>query len=135
MTTDATPTALRLIDQVGPRLVACPMCGAGKGYSLSDGSTHRWWRVTCADCGRFVDECRSDDRMRLGGILPDRCESADRAWNEAGAYGDRLRTAAQYAAHQLEQARVWNGTDWHWNMLHPLHYRSALERLRDVLRA
>jgi len=30
---------------------------------------------------------------------------------------------------------VWNGGDWHWNHLHPLHYRSALERLRDALRA
>lgn len=44
------------------------------------------------------------------------------------------RSAAEYAAHQLEKARIWNGTDWHYNPLHPLHYRSALERLRDVLR-
>jgi hypothetical protein len=46
-----------------------------------------------------------------------------------------LREAAEYAAHKLEGARIWNGTDWHYNPLHPLHYRSALERLRDVLRA
>lgn len=48
---------------------------------------------------------------------------------------ERWRAAAEYAAHQLEQARIWNGMDWHYNPLHPLHYRSALERLRDVLRA
>lgn len=72
-------------------LVPCPLCGADKGYTLSGGSTYRWWRVTCADCGREVDECRSDDRTRLGEILPDRCESADEVWNEAGAYADRLR--------------------------------------------
>lgn len=89
----AEPLALRLNDQLGPRLVACPMCGADKGYTLSEGSTFRWWRVTCSDCGRDVDECRSDGRTRLGGILPDRCESADHAWNEAGAYAQKLRDA------------------------------------------
>lgn len=46
-----------------------------------------------------------------------------------------LRKAAEYAAHKLEGARIWNGQEWHYNPLHPLHYRSALERLRDVLRA
>lgn len=48
---------------------------------------------------------------------------------------ERLRSAAEFAAHNLEQARIWNGTDWHYNPLHPLHYRSALERLRDALDA
>ncbi len=89
----AEPLALWLNDQLGPRLVACPMCGADKGYTLSEGSTYRWWRMNCADCGRDVDECRSDNRARLGGILPDRCESADHAWNEAGAYAQKLRDA------------------------------------------
>jgi hypothetical protein len=46
-----------------------------------------------------------------------------------------LRQAAEYAAHKLEGARIWNGQEWHYNPLHPLHYRSALERLRDALRA
>jgi len=46
-----------------------------------------------------------------------------------------LRKAAEYAAHKMEGARIWNGADWHYNPLHPLHYRSALERLRDALRA
>lgn len=48
---------------------------------------------------------------------------------------ERWRQAAEYAAHQLEKARVWGGTEWHYNPLHPLHYLSALERLRDALRA
>jgi hypothetical protein len=69
------------------------MCGADKGYTLVEGSTFRWWRVACADCGRDVDECRSDNRTLLGGILPDRCDSADEAWNEAGAYAQKLRDA------------------------------------------
>lgn len=54
---------------------------------------------------------------------------------EAAAEIERLRKAAEHAAHQLEKARIWGGTEWHYNPLHPLHYRSALERLRDVLRA
>lgn len=45
----------------------------------------------------------------------------------------RLRAVAEYAAHQLECARIWNGMDWHYNPLHPLMYRPALERLRDAL--
>jgi len=45
----------------------------------------------------------------------------------------KLREASEFAAHQLEKARIWNGTDWHYNPLHPLHYRSALERLRDAI--
>lgn len=47
---------------------------------------------------------------------------------------ERLRSAAEYAAHNLEGARIWGGMEWHYNPLHPLHYRSALERLRDALR-
>lgn len=48
---------------------------------------------------------------------------------------ERWRTAAVYAVHQLEKARIWGGMGWQYNPLHPLHYRSALERLRDVLEA
>lgn len=46
---------------------------------------------------------------------------------------EALRMAVSHAVHQLEKARIWNGMEWHYNPLHPLHYRSALERLRDVL--
>lgn len=59
----------------------------------------------------------------------------DAALAAVAAERERWRAAAEYAAHQLERARIWNGMDWHYNPLHPLHYRSALERLRDVLRA
>jgi len=48
---------------------------------------------------------------------------------------DKLREAAEYAAHQLEKARIWGGMDWHYNPLHPMNYRPALERLRDAVRA
>jgi len=48
---------------------------------------------------------------------------------------ERLREAAEYAAHQMEKARIWGGMKWYYNPLHPMNYRSALERLRDVLRS
>lgn len=44
-----------------------------------------------------------------------------------------LKNAAEYAAHALEQGRVWGGMDWHYNPLHPVHYKPALKKLRDVL--
>lgn len=86
------PAEVRLTDGLGP-LVACPLCGADKGYTLAEGSTFRWWSVSCAECGGDVGECRSDMRKHLGGVLPDRCDSADEAWNDAGAYAQRLREA------------------------------------------
>jgi hypothetical protein len=58
-----------------------------------------------------------------------------RLYEEAEAENCMLRESAEYAAHKLEGARIWNGTEWHYNPLHPLHYRSALERLRQALKA
>ena len=46
---------------------------------------------------------------------------------------ERLRSTAEYAAKRLECARVWSGSEWSYLPLHPIAYRSALERLRDVL--
>jgi hypothetical protein len=72
--------------------------------------------------------------------LREACSGTNYNWqielhNEAADEIKRLRSVIEYAAHQLEKARIWNGAEWHYNPLHPLHYRSALERLRDVLRA
>ena len=53
---------------------------------------------------------------------------AERAADEIA----ELRAAVSFAAHQLEKARVWDGAHWHYNPLHPIIYRSALERLRDT---
>ena len=69
------------------------MCGEAKGYTLSEGSTYRWWDVSCAACGREIGECASDRRTHLGGILPDRWEAADEAWNDAAAHAESLRAA------------------------------------------
>ena len=57
------------------------------------------------------------------------------AAEKVAAERERWRVPAEYAAHQLEKARIWGGMEWTYNQLHPMHYRSALERLRDVLRA
>lgn len=59
---------------------------------------------------------------------------AERVRAAVAAEREQWRAAAEYAAHQLEQARIWNGMEWHYNPLHPMHYRSALDRLRDALR-
>lgn len=48
---------------------------------------------------------------------------------------ERLRAAIEYAAHQLEKARVWDGMGWHYNELRPLYYKPALDRLRAALAA
>ena len=51
-------------------------------------------------------------------------------WAEA-VERERWCAAVVYAAHQLESARIWSGTEWRYN---PLHYGAALERLRDAMR-
>ena len=73
MTEDATPGAL------GP-LVACPLCGERKGYTLHEGTSYRWWRVCCGHCGADVAECRSDGGTTLGRPKPERWPAADHAW-------------------------------------------------------
>ena len=44
-----------------------------------------------------------------------------------------LRATMEGAAYQLSKARIWGGMDWHYNPLHPMHYKPALDRLREVL--
>lgn len=44
-------------------LVACPMCGAAEGYTLSDGSTYRWWHDYCAKGEVFFVK----GRLKFGG--------------------------------------------------------------------
>jgi hypothetical protein len=77
-------------------LVACPLCGADKGYSLRTGSTHRWWRVSCSSCGDDLGECRADGMMRLN-LPPLRHPYADTHWQRVGAHAQRLRKALQEA--------------------------------------
>ncbi len=48
---------------------------------------------------------------------------------------EALRKDAEFAVHQLEKARVWNGMDWHYNPLHPMHYLPARDRLRAAIDA
>jgi ferredoxin len=72
------------------KLLPCPMCGSDKGYSLSEGSTYRWWNVVCNGCGRTVDECASDRRMTAKTELPKRWKDADETWNDAAEYAHEL---------------------------------------------
>lgn len=97
-------------------LVLCPLCGAGQGYTLSEGSTPRWWIVSCAACGEDLGECRSDQAHRYGAKLPVRWAGADDHWNYVGAHAQRLRdflatirdagmTAEEAAAHAADALR------------------------------
>ena len=45
----------------------------------------------------------------------------------------RLRATMEGATYQLSKARIWGGMEWHYNPLHPMHYKPALDRLREVL--
>jgi hypothetical protein len=44
-----------------------------------------------------------------------------------------LRETMEGAAYQLSTARIWGGMELHFNTLQPLHYKPALDRLREVL--
>jgi hypothetical protein len=44
-----------------------------------------------------------------------------------------LRATMEDATYQLSKARIWGGMDWHYNPLHPMHYKPALDRMRKVL--
>jgi hypothetical protein len=67
-------------------LVACPFCGAAAGYTLADGSTYRWWTVTCAACGGELGECAADRTLPAGAPKPKRWRWADEHWNLCGAH-------------------------------------------------
>ena len=83
-----------------PLLVHCPLCGAGNGYTLTDGSTYRWWIVSCAGCGHDLGECHADRTLKHGTDKPGRWKWADEHWNEVGAHAQGLRDA-------LETMRGW----------------------------
>lgn len=80
-------------------LVPCPLCGGEKGYALREGSTYRWWYVSCAACGDELGECHAD-RTHGDGPLPTRWEHADDHWNAIGAHAQSLR--AQLAERDRE---------------------------------
>ena len=76
-------------DRVSTDLVACPLCGADKGYQLCEGSTSRWYSICCVACGQEVVECR---------IAADPAA----AWNKAGAYADGLRAEIERLRTELD---------------------------------
>jgi hypothetical protein len=76
-------------------LVACPLCGADKGYFINEGSTCLWWSIKCTACVAQVCECRAGKTLWTA---VQRCENANAAWNAAGAYAHRLRVALETIA-------------------------------------
>jgi hypothetical protein len=80
------------------------------------------------------------DAMRQREMAANEIERLTEASKIDDAEKKRMRTELsaaladiEYAVHEMEKARVWGGMDWHYNPLHPLHYRNALERLRNAL--
>lgn len=63
------------------------------------------------------------------------CAEDMRAYAAAEVAKERehWRLLAASTAHDLSQARIWNGTGWHYNPLHPMYYKPALDRLRKAL--
>lgn len=46
----------------------------------------------------------------------------------------KLNHAISFAIHKLEAGRIWGGMEWHFNPLHPVHYKPALYRLQSSIR-
>jgi predicted RNA-binding Zn-ribbon protein involved in translation (DUF1610 family) len=91
------------------RLFACPLCGGDKGYTLRNGSTYRWWIVSCAACGEDIGECAAHRQKAYHAPFPERWGHADEHWNAVGAYAERLRVAlrlVKYQAVSLSDAQV-----------------------------
>jgi hypothetical protein len=45
-----------------------------------------------------------------------------------------LMTALSGAARAFEKARIWGGMEWVYNILHPMHYKPALEETRAAIK-
>jgi hypothetical protein len=50
----------------------------------------------------------------------------NRRLRERVAHLEQLITDATYT---LSKARIWGGMDWHYNPLHPIHYKPMRDRL------
>jgi len=74
------------------------------------------------------DKWMEDARMRAGNTdyWREKCQ-------HHMAERDELLRVLAFAAHKLEGARIWNGMGWHYNPLHPVHYKPALERINAAL--
>jgi hypothetical protein len=73
---------------------------------LTEGSTYRWWDVSCKHCGNEIGECASDRRTQAGTMLPLHWPGADAAWNEAAAHAQSLRTTIEQQAAEIERLRA-----------------------------
>lgn len=51
----------------------------------------------------------------------------------ARAEVERLRDVLSFAQHKLSMAKIWGGTGWHFNPLHPVHYLPALDKIDAAL--
>lgn len=105
----STPTQPGSKDGLQNGLVPCPSCGANTGYTLSKGSTFRWWDVACASCGHGAGDCRADVDLSIHAPIPDglRTSNADAVWNEAGAHAEQLRAAVKQMRPWVMEPTTW----------------------------
>ena len=68
-------------------LVPCPLCGADTGYSLLIGMHYRWRTIACFSCGAEIGETHTTYPVDHESLA----QSADDAWNSAGAHAQGLR--------------------------------------------
>ncbi len=61
------------------------------------------------------DQCRTPNACSDGACLE--AYIGRRVQQEVATERERWRSATEYAVHQLEQSRVWNGFGWHYNPL------------------
>lgn len=53
--------------------------------------------------------------------------------DEARAEAKRYLDCLIWVQHRISQAKIWGGMGWHWNPLHPAHYKPAIERIDAAL--
>lgn len=99
----AGPKGSGLSEGLGPGSEACPACGSD-----------------CNERDELAKAEREIERLSLE-VTFLRSEVAF------------LRATMEGATHLLSKARIWGGMGWHYNPLHPMHYKPALDRMRQVL--
>lgn len=73
-------------------LLPCCKCGKSEGYELSEGSTYRWWAMSCKACGEEFGEVRADRAVNLRNEpIPKHWQYADEEWNDANKHAQGLR--------------------------------------------
>lgn len=73
-------------------LLPCCQCGESQGYNLGEGSTYRWWKMSCKACDASFGEVNADRTVNLNkSPMPERWRWADEDWNASNTHAQELR--------------------------------------------